>query len=82
MRNKLALEILFIINYTIQYGFAILNKKRMKGGHNMPTQIAPTPVIKGKIAKQVLKEVQKRPTEKTRKGFENIQKMFEGKIIK
>lgn len=52
-----------------------------KRKHNkMTTQIAITPILHGKEAKKVLRESKKMPTEKSRQGLENLNKMFDGKI--
>lgn len=47
----------------------------------MPTQIAATPVVRGEAAKAILKEMQRKPSEESRRGAEILARKFE-KIVK
>lgn len=46
----------------------------------MATQIAVTPPIVGKQAREVLKKLQTPPSDKAKKGAELLRKEFDGKI--
>ena len=48
----------------------------------MATQIAATPLITGEEALRVLEESRIRPTEKTRKAFEMLERGFAGMVRK
>lgn len=47
----------------------------------MATQIAPTPVIKGDAAKYVYKEMQRKPTQASKKGAQILTSKF-SKMVK
>nr|DAI55731.1 MAG TPA: hypothetical protein [Caudoviricetes sp.] len=47
----------------------------------MPTQIAATPVVRGEAAKAILKEMQRKPSEESRRGAEILARKFEN-IVK
>ena len=47
----------------------------------MATQIAATPVVKGEAAKAIIKEMQRKPTQESRRGAEILMKKF-AKIVK
>ena len=46
---------------------------------NMATQIAPTPIVTGKSAEKILKQIKIKPSKETEKGMEVLLKMFEDK---
>lgn len=43
----------------------------------MPTQIAPTPILYGKEAEEVLKEARTEPSEKSKENARKLIKFFE-----
>lgn len=47
----------------------------------MPTQIAPTPVVQGESAKQILAEMQKKPSPESKRGAKILHDKF-AEIIK
>lgn len=46
----------------------------------MPTQIAPTPVVKGKDAENIYKEMQRKPAQASKKGAQILMTKFGGKV--
>lgn len=53
-----------------------IKQKKNRGDH-MATQIAPTPMIKGQQALQVLTQLSKKPNKETEIGINKILSMFE-----
>lgn len=47
----------------------------------MATQIAATPVVKGEAAKTIYKEMQRKPTQASKKGAQILMSKF-GKLVK
>ena len=47
----------------------------------MATQIAPTPLVKGEAAKKIYKEMQRRPTQASKKGAKILFSKF-SKMVK
>ncbi len=47
----------------------------------MPTQIAPTPIVKGEDAKVILREMRRKPTPAAKRGAEMLAAKYE-KMIK
>lgn len=47
----------------------------------MPTQIAPTPIVKGQIATQILKEANKKTSAEAKEGAKKLANIFD-KMIK
>lgn len=46
----------------------------------MATQLAPTPVVKGEAAKIIYKEMQRKPTEASKKGAKILADKFSNKV--
>lgn len=55
------------------------HRKTRKEAKIMATQIAPTPIIKGRIAKSILVEVKNKPTSAASEGAKKIMALFETK---
>ena len=47
----------------------------------MATQIAPTPLVKGESAKKIYKEMQRKPTQASKKGAKILSSKF-SKMVK
>lgn len=54
-------------------------RKREKGCAVMATQLAPTPILTGKSAKKVLKQMQIKPSAKSDNGIKVLSQMFKNK---
>lgn len=48
----------------------------------MATQIAPTPIVRGKAAETIRKEMQQKPTPAARRGAEILTMKFKGMVKK
>jgi len=46
----------------------------------MATQLAPTPVVKGKMAAAIYKEMQQKPTEASKRGAQILMQEFAKKV--
>lgn len=46
----------------------------------MPTQIAPTPIIRGEEARKVLEESKRKPSEKSKNGARILTEMFKDMV--
>lgn len=54
------------------------DKRNDKGESKMATQIAPTPIVKGQIARDILAEIQKQPSKESELNAKKLMKFFDG----